>query len=108
MFFTNVFGFSERRAVCEHAYRTTRRHLLGRFEELAAVFARHGVTLRRDVLEEERDLWQMVGAPPAAGGIHRAARRPAEALPQAAAPPPPRRSRPPRVQPLPPLPPPLA
>jgi hypothetical protein len=66
MFFTNIFGFSERRAVCEHAYRTTRRHLLARFDELAAVFARHGVTLRRDVLEEERDLWEMVGAPHAA------------------------------------------
>lgn len=66
MFFTNIFGFSERRAVCEHAYRTTRRHLLARFDELAAVFARHGVTLRRDVLEEQRDLWQMVGAPHAA------------------------------------------
>ncbi len=94
MFFTNVFGFSERRAVCEHAYRTTRRHLLGRFEELAAVFARNGVTLRRDVLEEERDLWQMVGAPPAADGVDGAGRRPAEAVLQAAAPPPPRSSSP--------------
>jgi NTE family protein len=85
MFFTNIFGFSERRGVCEHAYRTTRRHLLARFDELAAVFARHGVTLRRDVLEEERDLWQMVGAPHAAedaGG------------PGRAAPPPPLRSSP--------------
>src|SRR5258708_34632226 len=98
MFFTNVFGFSERRAVCEHAYRTTRRHLLGRFEELAAVFARHGVTLRPDVLEEERDLWEMVGPAPAADPTDGARRLPAAAVPQAAAPPPPPASSPADLQ----------
>jgi len=61
MFFTNIFGLSERRAVCEHAYQTTRQALLARYEELAPVFARHGVTLRRDVLEEPRHLWEQVG-----------------------------------------------
>jgi predicted acylesterase/phospholipase RssA len=60
MFFTNIFGFSERRAVCEYAYDATRRDLLERYEELAPVFARHGVTLRRDVLEEKRNLWEQV------------------------------------------------
>lgn len=60
MFFTNIFSFSERRAVCEHAYDATRRMLLARFDELAPVFARHGVTLRRDVLEEKRNLWDGV------------------------------------------------
>jgi NTE family protein len=60
MFFTNIFGFSERRAVCEYAYEATRRDLLARFDELAPVFARHGVTLRRDVLEEKRNLWEQV------------------------------------------------
>jgi NTE family protein len=63
MAFTNIFGFSERRAVCEHAYRSTRRWLLANHGHLSAVLARHGVTLRRDVLEEERDLWQQVGLP---------------------------------------------
>ncbi len=57
MFFTNIFGFAERRTVAEHAYRATRRTLLQRFDELAPVFARHGITLRRDVLEQERDPW---------------------------------------------------
>jgi len=61
MFFTNIFGLSERREVCEHAYQTTRHTLLARYDELAPVFARHGVTLRRDVLEEPRLLWEQVG-----------------------------------------------
>ncbi len=60
MFFTNIFGFAERQAVCEYAYDATRRDLLARFDELAPIFASHGVTLRRDVLEEKRNLWQQV------------------------------------------------
>jgi NTE family protein len=68
MAFTNIFGFSERRAVCEHAYDSTRRYLLAHYDTLSEVFARHGVILRRDVLLEERDLWQQVG-------LSRAARR---------------------------------
>lgn len=62
MFFTNIFGFAERRAVAEHAYRSTRRDLLARYDELAPVLARHGLTLRRAVLEDaDRDLWRSVG-----------------------------------------------
>jgi NTE family protein len=60
MFFTNIFSFSERRAVCEHAYHAIRRDLLVRYDELAPLFARHGLTLRRDVLEETRSLWDGV------------------------------------------------
>jgi hypothetical protein len=60
MFFTNIFGLSERRAVCEYAYKATRRDLLARYDELAPIFARHGVTLRKDVLEEQRSLWDGV------------------------------------------------
>lgn len=63
MAFTNIFGFSERRAVCEHAYQSTRRWLLANYDQLSPVLARHGVTLLRDALEEERDLWQQVGLP---------------------------------------------
>jgi predicted acylesterase/phospholipase RssA len=61
MFFTNIFGLGERRAVCEHAYQSTRQTLLARYDDWAPVFARHGVTLRRDVLEEPRFLWEQVG-----------------------------------------------
>lgn len=61
MFFTNIFGFSERRGVCEHAYQATRRNLLQRYDQLAPVLARHGITLRRDVLEDPgRGLWSGV------------------------------------------------
>jgi NTE family protein len=57
MFFTNIFSFADRRTVCEHAYDSTRRYLLANYDQLAAVFSRHGLTLRRDVLEQERNLW---------------------------------------------------
>ncbi len=64
MFFTNIFGFADRRAVCEHAYRATRRELLSRYSELAPILARHGLELRRDVLEDSsRRLWAGVGLP---------------------------------------------
>jgi NTE family protein len=58
MFFTNIFSFANRRRVCELAYVSTRRHLLERFAELEPVLARHGLTLRRDVLEDDsRTVW---------------------------------------------------
>jgi NTE family protein len=63
MFFTNIFGFSERRAVCEHAYRSTRAYLSKHHAGIAPVLARHGVALRRDVLADERSLWDQVGLP---------------------------------------------
>jgi predicted acylesterase/phospholipase RssA len=63
MFFTNIFGLAERRDVCAHAYQETRRTLLERYDTLAPIFARHGVTLRKDVLLETRDLWEQVALP---------------------------------------------
>ncbi|MDH3404164.1 MAG: patatin-like phospholipase family protein [Acidobacteriota bacterium] len=64
MFFTNIFSFAQRRAVCEHAYDTTRRQLLERYDEWAPMLARHGLSLDRAVLEQERDLWAGVELPP--------------------------------------------
>ncbi len=64
MFLTNIFGFADRQTVCEHAYEQTRQDLLARYEELAPIFEKHGLHLRRDVLEDRRsDLWQNVGLP---------------------------------------------
>ncbi len=38
------------------------RQLLERYDELAPILARHGLTLRQDVLEDaDRDLWDGVG-----------------------------------------------
>lgn len=62
MFFSNIFSFSERSAMCAHAYQSTRRDLLARFDTLAPIVARHGLQLRRDILEDpKRDLWRGVG-----------------------------------------------
>jgi hypothetical protein len=64
MFFSNTLSFSSRKSICEHAYNVTRCDLLARFDELAPVFGRHGLQLRRDVLEDRgRDLWAGVGVP---------------------------------------------
>ena len=52
MFFTNVFSFSGRDWVCEHAYQTTRQDLLARRAELEPILARHGIRMRLDVLED--------------------------------------------------------
>lgn len=52
MFYTNVFSFTNRRRICEHAYQTTRHDLLARKDTLEPLFARHGITLRSDILED--------------------------------------------------------
>lgn len=52
MFFTNIFSFSERKAVCEHAYQNTRAFLREHGAELAPKLALHGVRLRTEVLDE--------------------------------------------------------
>jgi predicted acylesterase/phospholipase RssA len=53
LFFSNIFSFSNRRGVTEHAYQSTRRWLLEEADRLEPVFARHGLTLRRDVLQDQ-------------------------------------------------------
>ncbi|MCU0635121.1 MAG: patatin-like phospholipase family protein, partial [Gemmatimonadaceae bacterium] len=66
MFFANIFSLAQRLEVCELAYRATRADLLARERALGPVLARHGVTIRRQVLEEPRTLWQFAAiAPPA-------------------------------------------
>ncbi len=61
MFFTNVFSFSNRKAVCEHAYNSTRRKLWRNRARLEPILARHGLRLRTEILEgQDRDLWKSV------------------------------------------------
>ncbi|MFN7571974.1 MAG: patatin-like phospholipase family protein [Betaproteobacteria bacterium] len=68
MFFTNLFSYSSRRRLCEHAYQKTRHELWARRHELAPLLARHGVridvaTLRDDKLtliksiRKQRESW---------------------------------------------------
>ncbi|NND44375.1 MAG: lectin subunit beta [Xanthomonadales bacterium] len=52
VFFTNVFSYSSRNALCEHAYQSTRQDLLSRADELEPLLAAHGIVLRRDLLED--------------------------------------------------------
>ena len=61
MFFTNVFSFSNRKAVCEHAYNSTRRKLWRNRTRIEPILARHGLRLRTEDLEDQdRDLWKSV------------------------------------------------
>ena len=53
MFFTNMFSYSGRHRLCEHAYQNTREELRRRADELDLVLARHGVSLDRACLADE-------------------------------------------------------
>ncbi|HEY7195262.1 MAG TPA: patatin-like phospholipase family protein [Gemmatimonadales bacterium] len=62
MFFTNVFKFGSRQSVCERAYEVTRATLRRGYTTFARRLARHGVQLRKDILDDTtRDLWTSVG-----------------------------------------------
>ena len=54
MFFTNLFSYSSRKRVCEHAYQRTRADLLKRRYELEPVLARFGITIDIDALKDEK------------------------------------------------------
>jgi NTE family protein len=53
MFFANMFSYTDRRRLAEHAYRHTLAELRRRASELEPVLARHGVELDRAVLQGE-------------------------------------------------------
>jgi NTE family protein len=52
MFFSNIFSFTNRRGVCEHAYAGTRRYLAAHADRLEEKLARRGLRLRREVLAD--------------------------------------------------------
>ncbi len=61
MFFSNIFSFAKRKAVAEHAYRSTRIKLWRNRQRIGPILDRHGIALRTDVLEnEDADLWRSV------------------------------------------------
>jgi predicted acylesterase/phospholipase RssA len=54
MFLANIFGYSQRRLVAEHAYQHTRADLRSRRSVLGATLARHGLTLDDAALDDHR------------------------------------------------------
>ena len=52
MFFTNMFSYSGRRQLCEHAYQRTREDLLARRRTLAPKLARLGIRLDTEALRD--------------------------------------------------------
>ena len=77
MFFTNVFSYSDRRRLCEHAYQRTREDLRRRHSELGEALGRHGVTIDDEALADEHRTLMTRG--------HRKNRRQPDALGQTAA-----------------------
>ena len=58
MFFVNVFSYTGRRRLVNHAYQRTRHDLLAHASRLTPLLARHGITLRVDRLRDERRTFQ--------------------------------------------------
>lgn len=64
MFFTNIFSYSARQHLCEHAYRNTLDDLAARRGQIAPVLAKHGLRLRTEVLDDpQRSLTGSLGEP---------------------------------------------
>jgi len=51
MFFTNIFSYSSRKRLCEHAFRRTLSDLRQRRDTLGPLLQRHGLRLRDEVLD---------------------------------------------------------
>ena len=75
MFFANLFSLEARHEVCAFAYHATRADLRRRADELAPVLARHGVRIRRDVLDDDTRVPWSGAAPEADGADGNGARR---------------------------------
>ncbi len=54
LYLANTFSYSQRRMLAEHAYQQTRAALRARKAELGAKLARHGISLNREHLADER------------------------------------------------------
>jgi NTE family protein len=50
IFFTNIFSYSSRNALCEHAYQVTRQHLLARRDDLEPLLKKRGMSLNMELL----------------------------------------------------------
>jgi predicted acylesterase/phospholipase RssA len=64
MFFTNVFSYSSRQRVCQHAFASTLADLRRRRAVLAPLLQRHGLRLRDEVIDQHaRPVDQGIGRP---------------------------------------------
>ncbi len=62
IFFTNIFSYASRTALCEHAFQATRNDLRCRREELEPVLRKYGMSLRIDLLRDrDRTLLDSIG-----------------------------------------------
>jgi predicted acylesterase/phospholipase RssA len=61
LFFVNVFRYSDRARLVDHAYQRTRRSLREQAGALAPVLRRHGLSLRDDVLRDTRRTFDTAG-----------------------------------------------
>jgi len=65
MFFTNIFSYSSRRRVCQHAFRSTLADLRQRRDVLGPLLQRHGLRLRDEVIDDpHRSVVEGVRKPP--------------------------------------------
>ena len=62
IFFTNIFSYNSRNALCEHSYQVTRKDLQARHKELSQVLERRGLSLNLDLLrDKQRTLADSIG-----------------------------------------------
>jgi len=65
MFFTNIFSYSSRRRVCQHAFRSTLADLRQRRDVLGPLLQRHGLRLRDEVIDDpHRSIVEGLRKPP--------------------------------------------
>jgi len=62
LFFSNVFRYSGRQRLADHAYRQTRRDLLAQADTLGPLLERHGLRLNVEVLRDRRRRFATAGA----------------------------------------------
>jgi hypothetical protein len=62
MFFTNVFSYSSRKELVDHAYRTTRAELLARADAMEAFLEPYELGLNRAILKKDRSFIEAMAA----------------------------------------------
>jgi predicted acylesterase/phospholipase RssA len=63
IFFTNIFSYNSRNALCEHSYQVTRKDLLSKHKQLSQVLEKRGLSLNLDLLrDKDRTLADSIGA----------------------------------------------